>query len=128
MSTTDPPEESQPSNATQHSGGLKGRWVRVTDPPPAADPESVALGDDASHFPAEIEFRDGVYRGHKGPGQRFIAWDAGTYSVGEEGLSLSLANDAIGTYSLEREAGQFTVVDALGRRTTYRRRPEDGPG
>lgn len=128
MSTADPPGERQPPNATEHGGGLAGRWYRVTDPPPAVDPQAVGFGGDASQFPAEIEFRNGTYRGYKGPGQRFIVWDAGTYSVDQGRLSISLANDALRVYPLERSGEDFTVVDALGRKTRYRRRAEDGSG
>jgi hypothetical protein len=111
-------------NASDRREGLAGRWYRVTDPPPAADPQAVGFGGDASQFPAEIEFRKGTYRGYRGPEQRFTVWDAGTYSVDQGMLSISIANDAIHLYPLERSGEEFTVVDVLGQKTTYRRRPE----
>ncbi len=107
--------------ANDRNARLHGRWRRATEPPPAADPEAVPLGQDASQLPAEIEFHGGVYRAYKGPDQMFIAWDAGTFDLGEDELAISLANDAIATYPLELTDDSFTVVDACGHETTYRR-------
>lgn len=107
--------------AHDRNARLQGRWRRATDPPTATNAEAAPLGHDASQLPAEIEFQGGVYRGHKGPDQRFIAWDAGTFDLGEGELAISLANDAIASYPLELTDDSFTVVDARGNQTTYRR-------
>jgi hypothetical protein len=100
---------------------LGGRWRRVTPRSEPADAESVTFGQDSALLPEEIVFGEATYRASKGHGQPFIVWDAGTYVLEDDRLTISLANDALATYQIIRESGAFTVVDENGGRTTYRK-------
>lgn len=104
-------------------GALEGRWRRVTDPDPDPSPgaESVSFGHDPGMFPAEIEFGEHRYAARKAPGQGFIVWDAGTYTVDGDRLTLSLANDALASYSLEITPETLVITGETGRPIVYQR-------
>lgn len=102
---------------------LTGRWRRVTKLPPLAKTEAIPFGQDPALFPEVIEFSGARYRASKAPGQTFIVWDVGSYQLEGGELSITLANDAFARYPIELAPNEFTVVDATGHRTTYRRAP-----
>jgi hypothetical protein len=95
-----------------------------------SDPETVPFGHDASWFPAELEFREpdpaaggraGVYRGTGDDGQTFVVWDAGSWRLDADGLTLSIANDDLVTYAVDLSEDELTIHDELGGHTTYQR-------
>ena len=100
---------------------LAGRWRRVGDIPAPSTDESVPFGDDPALLPGEITFAASRFTAQAAPGQGFIVWDVGSYRVDDEGLHLTLANDAWATYGLELEDGTLTVTDGSGHETVYRR-------
>jgi hypothetical protein len=100
---------------------LIGRWQRVTELPPPAAAEAATFGQDPSLFPELIEFSGSRYHASKAPDQNFIVWDVGNYRLEGDQLSITLANDAFASYPVEFAGDEFTVVDATGHRTTYRR-------
>ncbi|HET6705338.1 MULTISPECIES: hypothetical protein [unclassified Amycolatopsis] len=100
---------------------LEGRWRRVTDPDPPPGAESVSFGHDPRMFPAEIEFSGHRYAARKAPDQGFIVWDAGSYTVDGDRLTLSLANDALASYSLEIAPDTLVITGETGRPIVYQR-------
>ena len=100
---------------------LTGRWVRMGEVPPPLDLESVPFGQDPAMLPGEIEFSGSRFRATRAPGQGFTVWDVGSYRVDGDELSINLANDATGRYSVSVGEDEFTVTDATGTTTTYRR-------
>lgn len=105
----------------QDENPLIGRWRRVTKLPPPVRPEVIPFGQDPALLPEVIDFSGARYRASKAPGQTFIAWDVGIYRLEGGELSITLANDAFANYPIELTPNEFTVVDATGYRTTYRR-------
>ena len=91
--------------------------------PAPGDPESVPFGHDPGLLPGGIEFHGRRFLATKAPGQTFVAWDVGTYDVQGDRLSISLANDAGGSYpiTIADTGDEFTVTDATGTETTYQR-------
>jgi hypothetical protein len=100
---------------------LNGRWRRVSERGPVADPETVPFGHDASLLPGEIEFDGARYRASRAEGQPFIVWDVGTFELDADQLRITLANDAWATYDVELGDDTLVVADALGNRTVYQR-------
>ena len=72
-------------------------------------------------LPGEIEFTGSRFRATRAPGQGFTVWDVGSYHVEGDELSIDLANDATGRYSVSIGKDDFTVTDATGTTTRYRR-------
>ena len=105
----------------QDDNPLIGRWQRVTELPPPAIAEATTFGQDPSLFPERIEFSGTRYHASKAPDQNFIVWDVGNYRLEGDQLSITLANDAFASYPIEFAGDEFTVLDATGHRTTYRR-------
>jgi hypothetical protein len=110
--TTDPTD---PTGA----GPLIGHWRRVGEVPTPSGDESVPFGQDPAQLPGEITFAESRFSAQAAPGQGFIVWDVGNYRVDDEGLHLTLANDAWATYGLDLGAGTFTVTDGSGHETVY---------
>ena len=74
-------------------------------------------------FPAVIEFKDATYLASKAPGQGFIVWDAGTYTVDDESgsLTMSTATDSLETYSVVVGPDALEVTVGDGRTLRYER-------
>lgn len=79
-------------------------------------------------LPEEIEFRQGTYLAAKGPGQRFLHWDAGTYRLSEEPddpghglLTISTATDSLETYPVSLSGDVLEVAMEDGRRVRFHR-------
>ncbi len=109
-----------PSAPTSGPAPLVGRWQRVgAIPAPSAD-ESIPFGDDPALLPGEITFAESRFTARAAPGQGFIVWDVGSYRVDDEGLHVTLANDAWATYGLEVGVDTLTVTDGAGHETVYR--------
>jgi|SRR5579884_4390655 hypothetical protein len=100
---------------------LIGRWRRVTKLPRPAPPEATTFGQDPGLFPELIEFSGTRYQASRAPGQMFTVWDVGNYRLEGDELGITLANDAFANYPIEFAGDEFTIVDATGHRTTYRR-------
>ena len=100
-------------------GRLIGRWRRVGVVPAPSGDESVPFGHDPAQLPGEITFAESRFSAQAAPGQGFIVWDVGNYRVDDEGLHVTLANDAWATYGLAVGAGTFTVTDGSGHETVY---------
>ncbi|MDZ4719872.1 MAG: hypothetical protein SH847_15590 [Roseiflexaceae bacterium] len=89
---------------------LVGRWRRVT---------SAAC---AELYPAEIEFFESTFLAHKGPQQRFITWDAGSYRINPDGTAtLSTATDELIAYTMRLAKTQVHFVAPDGCTFTYER-------
>jgi hypothetical protein len=94
---------------------LRGRWKR-----------SEVAADDP--LPEAIEFREATYLAEKGPGQRFLHWDAGTYELSEklddpgQGLlTMSTATDSLETYPVSFSGDSLEVAMEDGRRVRFHR-------
>lgn len=93
--------------AAKPAPALQGRWER-TDPG----------ADDL--FPAAIEFKDATYLASKAPGQGFIVWDAGTYTVADEPVVSEAAVPAVGEgASDDAVSGSLTLSTATDSLETY---------
>ena len=89
---------------------FKGRWRKDSQEPCSAQ------------YPAEIAFEEATYLGAKGPGQRFIVWDAGIYRVeGENRVLISIATDELVPYRYEAERDRVTFTDRDGCQFSYLR-------
>lgn len=89
---------------------FKGRWRKVSEEPCSAQ------------YPAEIAFQEATYLGAKGPGQRFIVWDAGIYRIEEEGrVLIAIATDELVPYRYSIEGDGITFTDRDGCQFSYRR-------
>ena len=98
------------AGAEKPAPALQGRWER-TDPG----------ADDL--FPAAIEFKDATYLASKAPGQGFIVWDAGTYTVDDASgsLTMSTASDSLETYAVVVGTDALEVTVGDGRTLRYER-------
>ena len=77
----------------------------------------------AESYPDEIDFKENPrYLARKGPSQRFIWWDAGSYEiVSDDQLTLSTATDERVTYKTRLEGNVLTFTDQNGCTFSYRR-------
>ncbi len=90
---------------------LVGTWRR-TGNDPCASKYPVSLRIDAN----------GLYTGEAGEAGAFTWWDSGTWRVKAAGqLALSVANDAVITYTYALTRGVLTITDAEACAVTYRR-------
>ena len=80
-----------------------GTWEKLEGPPCAAA------------YPDTLKIEpDGLYRGEASP-RRFLEWDEGRVRLIESGrLTISTANDAIVTYSLQIEGDTITFTNPEG--------------
>ena len=80
---------------------LVGKWKKT------------ATTECARLYPDELEFHElATYLGKKGPDQRFIVWDAGTYQIADENhLVMSIATDQLVSYRFSISSGVLTFVD-----------------
>jgi hypothetical protein len=77
----------------------------------------------ADQYPAELEFSAATYRGRKGPGQRFIWWDAGGYEVvGDGQVKIDVATDQQVLYGFSLVGDVLTFTDERRCRFDYQRR------
>lgn len=90
---------------------LEGKWKKVS------------TEQCAELYPDEIEFYDRPrFLAKKGPNQRFISWDAGSYEVvGNNQVNLSTATDEIVAYKCDFKDDLLTFVDNAGCKFSYRR-------
>ena len=90
---------------------IEGKWKKVS------------AEQCAEQYPDEIEFYDRPrFLAKKGPNQRFIWWDAGSYEiVGDKEVKLSTATDEIVAYECDFEDDLLTFVDKAGCKFAYRR-------
>ena len=90
---------------------LAGKWQKVS------------AEQCAEMYPDEIEFYARPrFLARKGPGQRFIWWDAGSYeTVGDDRVKISTATDEIVTYECSLNGDLLTFVDNAKCKFTYRR-------
>ena len=79
------------------------------------------FGHDPLMFPGEIEFVGARYSARKAPGQGFIVWDAGSFTVTGDVLTMTLANDASASYSVEIDRDELTITGESGYPITYHR-------
>jgi hypothetical protein len=77
----------------------------------------------ADKYPDEIEFQERPrFLAKKGPNQRFIWWDAGSYEiVGSNQVKMSTATDEQVTYDIKLEGDLLKFTDKDGCTFTYRR-------
>ena len=91
---------------------IAGTWKKVTA-------ESCA-----ENYPDEIEFfRDRArFLAKKGPSQRFIWWDAGSYEiVADDQVRMSTASDELVIYKTRLEGDVLTFTDQHGCTYSYQR-------
>jgi len=90
---------------------IAGTWKKVTT-------ESCA-----ENYPDEIEFQERPrYLARKGPSQRFIWWDAGSYEiVGDNQVKMSTASDELVTYEARLEENVLTFTDQRDCAFSYQR-------
>lgn len=89
---------------------IEGKWKKVSAEPCA------------EQYPDEIEFYDRPrFLAKKGPNQRFISWDAGSYEVGDNEVKLSTATDEIVAYKCDFKDDLLSFVDNAGCKFAYRR-------
>ena len=74
-------------------------------------------------YPDELEFFErAIYRGQKGPEQRFIWWDAGAYEiVRKDQIQIQAANDELVLYTVSISENTLTFADRDGCEFRYRR-------
>lgn len=77
----------------------------------------------ADQYPARLELRnDGIYTGTGERPGAFTQWDAGTYRVSGPGrVEISVANDALITYSFAIDGDTLRFTDPDGCEFVYRR-------
>lgn len=91
-------------------GVLTGRWRKAS------------AAECAARYPDELEFFEATYLGKKGPGQRFIIWDAGGYEVVDNHLArIQIATDEQVLYRFTLVGDTVTFADAEGCEFHYRR-------
>lgn len=83
----------------------------------------VSRSDCADRYPARLELREGgIYTGTNQQPGTFTQWDAGTYRVlGPGRVEISVANDALITYTFALEGDTLTFTDPDGCTFEYRR-------
>ena len=91
--------------------GLVGKWKKVS------------TGKCDEPYPDEIEFFERPrYLGKKGPGQRFILWDAGGYQVMDKNqVKIEIATDEQVPYKFSLSENSLTFTDREGCEFRYRR-------
>lgn len=93
----------------------------MVEPESSPASESVPFGHDPRMFPGEIEFTGIRYAARKAPGQGFIVWDVGTFELAGGVLTMTLANDASASYSVEIVRDSLTITGESGRPIRYLR-------
>ena len=105
-------ESVQPNlSITENPMNLVGKWTKV----PSAKCDET--------YPDEIEFFERPrYLGKKGPGQRFIAWDAGGYQVRDrDQVMIEISTDEQVLYQFSISENVLTFRDRDGCEFKYRR-------
>ena len=94
------------------SDALRGRWKRVTQSPCE------------TQYPLTLELREATFLGGKGPGQRFIVWDAGQYEIVDAShIKLQTASDELVVYQFHLSGDTVTFRDPSNCQFQYRRSP-----
>ena len=90
---------------------IAGTWKKVTE-------ESCA-----ENYPDVIEFQERPrFLAKKGPSQRFIWWDAGSYEIiADDQVKMSTASDELVTYKTNLEGNVLTFTDQHGCTFSYQR-------
>jgi hypothetical protein len=100
---------------------LEGRWRRTTEPDVSRVVVDTTFGHDPRMFPGEIEFTGTRYAARKAPGQGFIVWDVGTFTLAGDVLTMTLANDATASYSVEVDRDDLTITGEIDYPIRYHR-------
>jgi hypothetical protein len=87
--------------------------------------EKIASNDCGQIYPASIEFlENGSYFAQNDPASSFLIWDMGSYEVIDpEHVEISLANDAVLTYTFSIDDTTLVFVDREGCEFKYQRTP-----
>lgn len=91
----------------------RGRWRRAT------------TDEVSQQYPVEITFAEATFRGTRAEDQGFILWDAGTYHLDDDGLTMSTASDELVTYPVRLDGPRLTIETPDGDVVYERAEPPD---
>ena len=99
------------------SVNIIGHWVKISDSPCS------------QKYPDQLQFKkDGFYFGRMDPPGRFALWDVGSFEfISSLKVKISVANDAIVSYSISIQDDTVTFVDPEGCSFRYRRAALNSP-